>query len=194
MDKRIVSRKGEWFCIVETPDFVREYGPFTTRKEAIEFKNQPISIMHGLTPEQTVLVDGYRDIFQRVNVDDLILAEAVRVLSEAGITQTVMAHHIGRNQTWVSFMFRLAIMPASLLSYRQRNLIGSTALVKTVDKWGPQETERRIRAILANRKYHVEGQSRRITERWSRITEREMMIKLNAASFNAAIRAHVASA
>ena len=187
---KIRKRADGWWHITETDSSVREDGPFATRADArrsldgfpVERVSQPqrkagrapkptrylFTPLADVVPlsdaERAAMIARYRPLFNRVDASDLELAAAVREMSHAGVSQTEMERALGgRKQTWFSYMFRLSMIPDSLIAYLRTEQISTTALIKGVDRLGVATMERTIPVILE--KHRRQGVLARITEK-----------------------------
>jgi hypothetical protein len=159
------QRRDGWWYTVETDMTVHEDGPFETKQaaqDAAPRSSKPIIISNEDRQNPAVLIEKYRSLFNRVDANDLELATAVREMSNAGISQQQMALSFSpRKQTWFSFMYRLSMIPESLIRYLRADIIKTSVLVRGVDKLGVVTMERTIPHIL--KIHRQQGISGRIT-------------------------------
>lgn len=118
------------------------------------------------------LLNQYRDVFERTGVDELTIAEAIRALTAAGITQSQIAEAYDKKTSWVSFYQKLNRMPSSLVAYLRDDRVKATTLVKCVERCKDDAlVERIIKAIVSeHRRNNYTG----------RITAREILERVPA--------------
>jgi hypothetical protein len=120
-------------------------------------------VAHFRPAYNTETIERFRPLFMQADATELQIADAIKELISLGVSQKIIAESYGKQETWISFIKKLIDMPDSLLAYLRSKVVKTTALIKAVDQFGTDVTEKTISVILNERKR--KGRVQKITQR-----------------------------